>query len=345
MLPPGFEAGVWQMASEDEKERERRGVKRRHVLGGLLTSGALVAAADTAQARAPLAEGSAAGIGTARARSAAAFGPDPLLDHLNDAEGAHPASAISFEPVGELGAVEVQSGLRDLDERVSGLLLFSPEFLQGHAYVYDDFFGSSVTSGTIGSHGWTVVVGAGGALTPAAALIANAPGYYNLSTGTTAVGGSCVLWLDPLAFNGSPGFVFEARVLLNALNSAHACTWRVGLCNGAGLTPTSGYYFEYTSADASVHCRTARAGARSDLDSGVDIASNRWYRLRIVSDGGGVITFFIDDVPVATQANPAFIPSGTENFTPLVSIIKSAGLGTARILRIDYAHLVVAVVR
>ena len=76
----------------------------------------------------------------------------------------------------------------------------------------------------------------------------------------------------------------------------------------------------------------------------MDVVGGRWYRLRIVSDGGGIITFYVDDVVAAVEDRADVLPGPGESYGPLFSILKN--LGTAsRALRVDYAYLLFAVAR
>lgn len=253
---------------------------------------------------------------------------------------AHGAAAVATAPGGERTATELDAGLAELDHRLRGLLSASPDLLQDHAHLYDDFFGGHTTSGLVGALGWTVETTGGGTLAAATSTIDGAPGWYALQTGSTTTTGVTALALGPPTLRGHPVLIWEERVSWPSVNGGgqHATT-RVGLTDRTTTQPDNGYWFELTSADTSLHCRTAKATARSDVDSGVVPVAGRWYRLRIVSDGGGVAYFLVDGALVATIRSPLPGDSAAEAFGPTTAIAKTAGTGTSRALRVDYCYL------
>jgi hypothetical protein len=273
-------------------------------------------------------------------------GQDDGVDaHIDDASGAHAASAISLEPSGDLVATDVRAALADLDARLAGLLQYSPDSLQDYAAIYDELFGASTTSGQVGSLGWSVVTADGGTLRAATEPLPNTPGWYELQTGEAAATGLCGLHLDQVSLSGHPIFVWEARVVPRGVqDGGQASTWRVGVYDDpSGAEPANGFYFEQP-AGASLRCSTARAGVRADEDSGVTPTAGTAYRLRIASDGGGAAYFSVDDEIVATIAED--LPTaGPDGYGPAVTIVKTAGTGTSHALRVDYVYLLWGVSR
>lgn len=285
--------------------------------------------------------------GGAAATLATATRDDGLDTHLGDASSAHKASAIAVTPKGELVETDVQAALGALEARLASLLQFSPDYLQDYAFIYDDLFGGSTTSGQIGTLGWQLEASNGGALAAAAfPAVAHMPGCYQLRTGSSTPNGRCALHLEEASLYGHPLFVWEARVATTQVNDGtQDAAWRVGLHDDlGGGEPNNGFYFEYTGANPTLHCRTAAAGVRTDVDSKIRPDRGNPYRLRIVSDGGGAAYFSVDDAPVATISSGLPAARG-ESFGPTMTIVKTVGTGTSHALTVDYVYLLWAVSR
>jgi hypothetical protein len=289
------------------------------------------------------AAGAVAGGATSLALGAAAN--DDVAVHVGAESGAHEASAITVTPGGEIVATDVLGALGDLDARLGSLLQFSPDYLQDYACAYDDFFGGSTTSGQVGTLGWQVDAPNGGTLVPASDSIENMPGWYELSTGSSAANGSCALHLEEISLHGHPLFAWEARVSMGPSDrDVQDATWRIGLHDALAGEPTNGYWFEGRGGGSSVLCRMARGGEVTDVDSGVTPNGAAPNRFRIMSDGGGAAYFSIDDEPVAVMR--AGLPSAAaERFGPVIAITKTAASGTARSVRVDYVYLLWGVSR
>jgi hypothetical protein len=266
--------------------------------------------------------------------------------HIDDASGAHDASAISLEPSGELVATDVSAALADLDARLAALLQYSPDSLQDYAVAYDEFFGASTADGQVGGLGWSVVTEDGASLAPAAGALANTPGWYELRTGDSSATGRCALHQGSVSLQGHPIFVWEVRIAPRAVNAdGQTSTWRIGLHDDVqGEEPANGFYFEQTADSPVVRCRTAQAGTRTDADSGVELEPGTAHRLRIASDGGGAAYFSVDDEVVATVTEGLPTAAG-ESYGPSFTLAKTAGTGTSHSLVVDYFYLLWGVSR
>jgi len=266
--------------------------------------------------------------------------------HLEHAVGAHPATAISIEPSGELAETSVAGALGALDARLAGLLQFSPDFLQDYALLVDEFVGGSTISGQIGSLGWGAHVDHGGSLSAEPPPLQSGPGWCHLRTGTTAPNGVCALRLDEVGLRGHPLFVWEVRLLMPTLNDgSDTVTWRAGLHDGGTASdPTTGIFFEYRADSTTLRCRTTADGVGTDADSEVAITPDTPFRLRITSDGGGVVYFSVDDDVVSTITSD--LPADRRSpYGPSISIERTAGSGAERLISVDYFYLLWAVAR
>lgn len=262
--------------------------------------------------------------------------------HMTDVLDAHDASAISVVPQGQQVGTDVQAAINNLDTRVAASLESGPDFLRTWALFYDDFLMSGATpiiaNQQIGVLGWTPTFLNGGAIAAAAAGIADVPGFVNLQTGTTAANGTASMVFEPLALSGHGIFIMEWRCLVNALatSGGEEYAFRFGLGDvGMTVPANDGYYFEYNQSATTVRYLTAKAGVRTNTDS-TFVMDTGWHRYRVVSDGGGTVTFTIDGTKAQTV--PTNIPTTADFFAPAAAIIKN--LGTAqRQARIDYFYL------
>lgn len=238
-----------------------------------------------------------------------------------------------------------------IDAALNGLLQNTPDFLQGFSYSYDDFFGNVNTTGLIGALGWTSVVTNGQAVYGVSGF-QEAAGYYQIGTATTHVDGRAAIHLGVTQLGGYPAFTWECRVQFVSLNDGtNNAIVHMGLHDdiaAAGALPTDGFYFEYSDASpyTTLNCVVAAGGTRTTADSGITVAEDVWYRLRIVSDGGGAFHYFVDDTEVQVL-NPveADLPEDTQTYGRAFSIYKTAGTGTARNMWIDYEYFLLELAR
>jgi hypothetical protein len=339
-------ADLAQLRAElaEVRRAESSAMTRRRLLAGVAGLGAAGAAS--------LAGAPAAG---ATGRGQLLLG-DPALDlseHINDPSDAHMASAIGTLPTGDLTATSVQGNLAELDARITQLPWYRPGLLAGWVMEYDDFLNSaSVTSGQIGKLGWSSTVAGTGQIVAPTQQLANMHGWIALQG--AAVNDTATLRLDAFSFDGAPAFFCHWRVAMAAIdNATHKASWWVGLHNGSGTEPTNGFYFQYTAADTTIHARTRDGGGPpTDVDTNHVVQANTPMNLVMVSDGGGVVYFYINptDWSALTPGNAvatinATMPDAGDSWGPRASLLKSLGSGANRVLRVDLCHVGIAVTR
>lgn len=107
--------------------------------------------------------------------------------------------------------------------------------------------------------------------------------------------------------------------------------------NLSGAVQTDGPFFRYTHSENSGRWTlvSAKGGVETTLDSGVTVAVNTWYNLRIDSYGN-YITFFINDVNVGSITGT--FSSATDFTGVLTGIWKTLGTGN-RVLRVDWVYM------
>lgn len=300
--------------------------------------------------------------------------PTELTNHLNDASDAHDASAISIlDSGGNYTATDVEGALAEVDNRITSEiathdsdpdahseafnqynemnLFASPDILGSYTVTMDDFPNLGATSGQIGTLGWSISLNDTGAglapLTAGAAGSAGAPSVFQLSTGTGDTTAAAGINLGKIQLYGAPEFIWEARVYMPSLNDgSQNYTWQAGLhtnTNAASIaTPVHGFYFEYTSADTTIHCITTSDSTPDDKDSGFVAPEDTWFTIRIVCDGGGTVYFYINDMetPVTTHTDANSIPDNAsgDGYGRAFMVDKTLGTGTVRSLMIDYEY-------
>ncbi|HSX14594.1 MAG TPA: hypothetical protein VLE72_01630 [Candidatus Saccharimonadales bacterium] len=254
------------------------------------------------------------------------------------------AASVGVTPHGQITETDAQAALEGLDKRLTNLMQFTPDYLQDFALVYDDFFGASTTSGTIGTLGWSSNLLNPGTVTAGNVDLANTPGWYSLNTGTVSSAGSSSLHFGSTTLSNQPVFICEMRCSMPMLNdSTNKATWRIGLHDGnTGANPNDGFYFEYTGASSTVHSVTVVAGSRTNKDTATPPVANSFSKYKIISDGGGAVYFYINEILVSTHTTS--LAAFGNNFGPCLSITKTAGTG-ARSLRVDYFYLLWSVSR
>lgn len=247
------------------------------------------------------------------------------------------ASMIAAVATGELTENDVGGQLSQIAAILESRLQSGPEFLADYVVVWDDFLGEGLTSGLIGSLGWTLSLTATGLVAvPAADL--GAPGVLTMQA--SAVADAASIGLNLYSIIGSPEFTLEWRAKVNNLNGGgQESTYKWGTMDAGGLTPNNGHWFEYSAALGANWVAKSRgaAGATTQTDTGVPVVAD-WTRLRIQSDGDGVVYFVIDDSVEATHS--VGIPT-TEPHAPRAHTIKTLG-AASRNARNDYFYLKLA---
>jgi len=66
----------------------------------------------------------------------------------------------------------------------------------------------------------------------------------------------------------------------------------------------------------------------TDIDTGITVAADTWYKLRIWSDAAGLIKMSINNGSTITFDNPSTLPGGTVDFQPAWIVGRSGGSGS-----------------
>jgi hypothetical protein len=172
------------------------------------------------------------------------------------------------------------------------------------------------------------------------------PGIYELYTGTTTTGYSCLAsctgdYVRSLLF-GAGTYTLEEDIYIGTLsNGTDTYTIRFGfgdIANGTDFV--DGAYFEYSDVGSTPNwyrC-TASNSTRTKTSTGVAAVAGAWMRLKVVVNSAGTsVEYFINGISVGVVTTN--IPTGTGRETgAILSILKSAGTG-ARNLDVDWIWL------
>lgn len=217
-------------------------------------------------------------------------------------------TAVETTAIGPLGAVEC------IDET---------DFC-----VIEDFPSGTVTSTTMGTHGWSF---AGGTAAVQAAEL-NHNGIVQRATsasaGTfawTALGSTTQA---PLPM-GTSTLTWIFRVNQTDSDTSYRC----GLMNVFAGNPTAGQYIERLGDDTNLFAVTQHASTPTRVDTGI-AASTGWVKLRIERVGNGVVRFFV---------NGALVASITDTITSTVSYmgcqITNGAASASKTMDLDYAKI------
>jgi hypothetical protein len=206
--------------------------------------------------------------------------------------------------------------------------------------IFDELIGTPPTAATTSVFGWASAnSGAGAAFTGNLYIDVNSFGVWRASTGTTTTGYS-VMYGNYIRVGGGV-VTMEWRVYTPSAVSDGTDTYtlRAGCDNGSPGDGSTGIFFRYTDAvnGGRWQCVSRAASVESTADSGIAVAANTYYNLKIiVNAGASSITYYINGASVGTIATniPAAGSSPTINF----GIAKSLGT-TARAFQADYFYL------
>lgn len=175
----------------------------------------------------------------------------------------------------------------------TGLLTEDPSVLEDFFFIYDEFYGTNITSGQIGTHGWQTENIVNGTVV-ATALDVGDPGCTTLQVVNS--GDTIGLVLDPFLFTHLPEFVISFRVKVNI---ASLVTARFGVMNTSTTSPTDGVWFASDNANwRFLNRRNAGTNNATTTDIPVD---TDWHTFTMVSDGGTTLYGLIDGVLKATH--------------------------------------------
>lgn len=189
------------------------------------------------------------------------------------------------------------------------------------------------------------VSGTGAALNGQASGTDNAFGILRLALGTVATSRGAIHSNVYTILNFGKGrCYFATRIRHVTLSDAtNAYTDRFGFIDSITGESVDGAFFRYTH---SVNGGRFQAVTRSNntetlTDTGITVVANTFYKLVVVVNAaGGSVSFFIDDVPVATITTN--IPTGTGRDTGYGDMVLRS-LGTAAVNALDFDYLEVVI--
>jgi hypothetical protein len=191
---------------------------------------------------------------------------------------------------------------------------------------------STCTPATATNSGATAFAGMNGRL-----------GVVSLTTGTVSATGACAMGTNAnvISFYDGLFMSFEAETYI--LNNLSTAGEDYTLISGYGDVLTvagqsDGIYFRYNHAlnGGKWQLVCEKAGVETTLDSGVLVAVNIWYNLKIETYGHDSATFYINDINVGTINTG--LPSDSDYTGINVGIFKSVGTST-RAYRVDWMYL------
>jgi hypothetical protein len=194
----------------------------------------------------------------------------------------------------------------------------------------DDFLSSGTSTLNVGSLGWSVGNGATTMLAPET----NAIGIVRRSTGTST-GTTASLYLsngthDVLNSTHTFTIIWRCRVP----SSDATTTVRIGAANSStSATPNEGIYFEKLDADTNWFAVT-RSSSTQAARTDTNVAVGSSFDVFRIMCAGGVITFYINGILVATRSTN--VPTST-GVNPGTTITNSEN--AAKFLEHDYFEL------
>ena len=168
-------------------------------------------------------------------------------------------------------------------------------------------------------------------------------GVASLTTGAVSAAGACAIGTNGNVISFYDGLFMsletEVYLLTNLSTDVEAFTVIAGYGdNLAAAAQADGIYFRYThNVNGGKWELVAEVGGVETVaDSGITVAANTWYNLRIETYGHTSATFYIDDVNVGTIATG--LPEDANHTGVNIGIFKSAGTST-RAYRVDWVYL------
>lgn len=170
---------------------------------------------------------------------------------------------------------------------------------------------------------------------------AHRPMILQQTTGSTATGRSgygigCSAGAN-VVFDPAVPWAFAVGVYFEDLSTVgETYVWRSGFKDALGADATDGCYFRYDdSASTELQCVCANAGVRTIVNSGVTVAADTWYDLKI--NVATNATFEMDGAAVCGTISTN-VPTGTARATAICTEpVKSVGT-TARLVYLDYMY-------
>lgn len=219
--------------------------------------------------------------------------------------------------------------------------------------IFDDFINDAIIDATnalivYGPANLTPVILNNGICTIDTATIADSYGTLTVSTGTNSNINSKAVFQSSNGKNkikcGISELTIEWRVRFPILSDTSGLLQyiaRAGIQDGTAIgDPANGIYFYYkASASLNWFAYTRGASTSSSLDTGIAVAANTWYKLRIVVNAAGTnVNFFINNTYVGnlttniTTANAMRLMAGVER------INTGSNTNQARVMNLDWIY-------
>jgi len=209
----------------------------------------------------------------------------------------------------------------------------------------DDFLigGTPNVGDNIGQLSWFVQDTGGTPVAPASSTYLQS---HAVSLNPVTNGNYCCISLGTTSFLGANAFHFQWFGNKSILNDgSDAATSRVGLYNDAvGGTPTTGFWWEETSADTTWHVKSADAtNGTQDMDTNVTVDGTN-HLFELIYDGVNSLIVKIDGTPVSGSPFDVTgkVPQSINRFGPNITNVKTLGSAAARATRVDWWSLSIA---
>jgi hypothetical protein len=199
------------------------------------------------------------------------------------------------------------------------------------------------------SHWGYTVGGTGAGINSISVGTLNAIGILGLGLGTTnagraAIGGWPQSSTMPNPFVFGIGLArFQAKAAVHVLSDGtDTFTTRIGFLDGLSADGADGAFFRYTHSvnSGKWECVVQSNSVEgTPADSGVTVVADAWKTFRVeVNAAGTEVTFYIDDVLVATVSTNIPTASGRETSYGVMAQ-KSAGTTDTTALYVDYMEV------
>lgn len=225
----------------------------------------------------------------------------------------------------------------------------------------EDFCSGATTSGQVGVLGWTRSVVQGTGTGPDYGKGAgNNPCTVSIGVSTTNAndGATLNLGLNQSPFHDATGRGnWEAVFIWQYQDATTELRTRVGLTQfdqhnvlvpsnfmGLRLDHEASWDPGGTTFIACVCNGNTKANC-TDYDTGVTVSQGTWYKLRLWSDGAGVVRMQVNDGAVVTFNNPGTLPSATTDFQPVWIMGRTGGTGSRRLQAEFFAARVTGLAR
>lgn len=214
--------------------------------------------------------------------------------------------------------------------------------------IFDDFINDDSVSLSTGPANLSASILNGGISAIESTPIEDSYGALSVSTGASSNTTSKAVYQSSNSVNkikaGISELTIEWRVRFPILSDATGLLQyiaRAGIQDSSALgDPTNGIYFYYkASVSPKWWAYTRGASTNSSFDTGIIIAANTWYKLKIVINAAGTnVNFFINDAYVGnlttniTTVNAMRLMAGVER------INTGSSTNQARLMYIDWVY-------